>query len=336
MKQINVLDGFVALDIETADYANSAPCSIAYVIMINYNAVKEKHLLINPEIERFNPIAVKLHKITPEIVKDAPTFPEIWPEIVSIISEYPVVCHNVSFDINVLRRAADRYNLDFPSIKTYCTMKISRKHLSIDKVRLIDVCEHLGFPIANHHFSLDDACGCANIMNHFLHLGIEMSAEDYHAGNFLALCEVDIVGMLDVFEKKLLCQIRTMLDSICINADLLRVSRSSFLHLQYFRSFLKFGKLQKGYFLFSKEIIASDGVAPEVVKNGIRYYLRNPEDILLFKDYIETWASRAHSIFTDYTDAVLKTTLNKNLREYFAGTFPLSGIGNDSEDAISN
>lgn len=317
----NLLNGFVSLDVETADSANSAPCSIAYVLMKNYNIVDEKQFLINPETS-FNPIATRIHKITPDMVKDAPTFSQVWPDIVNAISEYPVVCHNVSYDVNVMQKAAARYNLNFPTVTTFCTMKLSQKYLSLDKYRLYNVCNHLGFPIINHHNSLEDAHGCANIMNYFLRQGFDLTGDDR-----TMLCEHGMGDQFDDFEKHLLREIHSFLIDIPFNIELVRVSKKSFLDLCYYYSCIRFGKLRKGYYILSKENLPYiDGIVADVTKSGNRYFLHTPEDIRHFKDYILNKISEAALSYEDYARMVSEKTVKKHMREYCKSTYPLSKL----------
>lgn len=317
----NLLDGYVALDIETADSANSAPCSIAYVIMLNHKAIEAKQFLINPEVP-FNPISVRIHKITPEIVNDAPTLPQIWPEIFAVISKYPVVCHNATYDISVLQKAATRYGLDFPSVRAFCTMKLSQKYLSLAKFRLYDVCNHLGFPVKNHHVALEDAYGCANIMDFFLQQNINLTGSDS-----LFSCTPDIINTLDEFEKQLLSEILSIVQDADFDTEMLRVSKSTFLDLCYYYTSIRFGKLKKGYYLLTREQIdSSDRLTSDTTKSGNRYFLQSPKDINYLNDYIIRKITEMAASYEDYKHLVSEKTLNKHLREYYKSTYPLSKI----------
>lgn len=164
---------FVAFDFETADYDNSAPCSIGLAVVKGGKIVDELHYLINPEVE-FSPYTIEIHGITPESVQGAPTFPDVWDEIMPYFVNYPIVAHNAVFDINVLRKVCARYEIDFPEIECYCTMEIARKQLHEDSLKLTDLCSKYGIACECHHNAGRDAAACANLMLCMLDLGIQM------------------------------------------------------------------------------------------------------------------------------------------------------------------
>ena len=153
---------FIALDLETADKANSAPCSIGLVEVKDNQIVDRKYYLINPETE-FHFYAIRVHKITPDMVADAPTLPEIWPELFDRLNGQNVVAHNINYDIGVLAKAAERYSLTFPSVTQYCTMQAAKDNPFLDGSSLSAVCAQLGIKLSDHHNALADAEACAKI-----------------------------------------------------------------------------------------------------------------------------------------------------------------------------
>ena len=272
----NLLDGYVALDIETADSSNTAPCSIGYVIKKNGKTIEEKEILINPETT-FSPIAMRIHKITPDMVKEAPTFADVWPEISRVLSMYPVVCHNASYDLGVLKKATLRYDLLFPSVNYYCTMKISQQNLPIQKTRLYDVCKYIGSPIENHHNSLEDARGCSRIMDYFLENNI-----DYASTSERITSSSAILDTIDEFEMSLLEEMKSLLQDFSLYDNNLRISKHTYLDLDYYYHCVRFGKLRKGHYILSKTEIAlpSDAsILSESTKAGVRYFLTVPSDV---------------------------------------------------------
>lgn len=167
---------FVAFDFETADYDNSAPCSLGLAVVKDGKIVRELNYLINPEAE-FSPHAIKIHGITPEEVQDAPTFPDVWEEVIPYFWNFPIVAHNAAFDVNVLRKACIRYGIDMPETECYCTMTIAREQLHIANLKLTDLCAEYGICCECHHNSESDAVACANLMLYFIGKGIPIHAK---------------------------------------------------------------------------------------------------------------------------------------------------------------
>lgn len=167
---------FVAFDFETADYASSAPCSLGLAIVKDGKIVDVLNYLINPETE-FSPYSIKVHGITPEAVHDAPTFPNVWAEVMPYFWNYSLVAHNAAFDVSVLRKACIRYGIDIPETECYCTMTIAREQLHIDNLKLTDLCSKYGIACECHHNAESDAVACANLMLHLIDQGIPIHAK---------------------------------------------------------------------------------------------------------------------------------------------------------------
>ena len=68
-----------------------------------------------------------LHGITPDDVRGAPTFPEVWRKMRPFLSDN-VVAHNAGFDISCLRAALAEYRPpDAGEFDYICTLSISRR-----------------------------------------------------------------------------------------------------------------------------------------------------------------------------------------------------------------
>lgn len=58
--------------------------------------------------------AQALHGIPPAALADAPTFAAIWPQVLNLIGERPLVSYNAAFDCRLLRQTAKRAGLTIP------------------------------------------------------------------------------------------------------------------------------------------------------------------------------------------------------------------------------
>jgi DNA polymerase-3 subunit epsilon len=98
-------------------------------------------------------------------VQSAPTFQELWPDLLMFIGDYPLIAHNAPFDIGILRAMLINYELPIPSLRYTCTVRISRKiwpHLPNHK--LTDLSRTFGFDYQAHH-ALDDAVNCGKLFH---------------------------------------------------------------------------------------------------------------------------------------------------------------------------
>ena len=155
---------FVAIDFETANEKRNSPCSIGIVVVKNGEIIEKVHHLIKPKEMRFMPINIGIHGIRPGMVKDELEFDKVWEKIKHYFNDNLVIAHNASFDISVLRKTLELYNIEMPSFQYICTMKLSRNFYSnLDNARLNTINNFLGYEF-NHHDALEDAIACGNIL----------------------------------------------------------------------------------------------------------------------------------------------------------------------------
>src|SRR5690554_3987157 len=118
---------YVAIDFETANNELISACSVGLAKMEDGQLVDSYYSLISPASPYFSPMNISIHGIRPEEVEGAPTFEEIWPEMLLFIGDDLLIAHNASFDVGILRALLRHYNLPIPAIRYTCTVRISRK-----------------------------------------------------------------------------------------------------------------------------------------------------------------------------------------------------------------
>lgn len=157
---------FVSIDFETANHCIDSACSLGIVSVKKGKIEFEKEYLINPEC-LFEPSNILIHHITPDMVLDKPTFPEIWDEIYEIINGRIVFAHAADFDISVLRALLDKYNLKKPDIQIGCTLKLAKIAFKdiLPNCKLNTISNYLGIE-HNHHNGLSDALVCVHMIKY--------------------------------------------------------------------------------------------------------------------------------------------------------------------------
>lgn len=160
---------FTAIDFETANQTRTSACQIGIVVVKNGNIVKEFSSFIKPPkpdnfLDRFTDI----HGITKDMVKDSPTFKELWKDIEKYILDAPLlVAHNAPFDISVLNSVLEHYEIKTNLPKPYCTVRAARRKLpNLDNHQLSTVSKHFNIAL-NHHEALSDARAAAKIAIEF-------------------------------------------------------------------------------------------------------------------------------------------------------------------------
>lgn len=174
------MDSFVAIDFETATWG--AACALGIAHFENGEKIDERYTLINPQISarRWDYGAIRIHGIRPADVTDAPTFADIWPELIHYAACYPLVAHNANFDMGVLRSELTRAGLASPTIRYGCSMRLARSawpkrrikdldEATVSEIRsapenhkLSTLSEFLDIEL-DHHNALSDAIACGEI-----------------------------------------------------------------------------------------------------------------------------------------------------------------------------
>ncbi len=155
---------FVSIDFETANNRNNSACSIGLVAVKNMEIIEKKYYLIQPPTLTFDKINIEINGITPEDVKDKPTFLNIWNEIKGYFYNI-IIAHNAQFDMSVLKCLQLEYNLNIPDFKYMDSISISTKACDGDVKNSLEArANALNVVLNNHHNALDDAMTCANIV----------------------------------------------------------------------------------------------------------------------------------------------------------------------------
>lgn len=163
---------YTVFDVETANNQRDSICSIGFIRYENGQIVHEEEILINPEVE-FNYFNIKIHGITQEMVRNKPTFSDIWPEIKQYFSDTILVAHNAkSMDLNALYKTLERYQLPLVENQYICTYELAREIFrnndKIESYRLNVLSKALGIELKNHHNALEDTQACFYILQKFM------------------------------------------------------------------------------------------------------------------------------------------------------------------------
>lgn len=166
---------FIAIDFETANEKRSSACSIGIVVVKDGHVVEKIHHLIKPKEMRFMPINIGIHGIRPAMVEKEPEFDMVWQKIKHHFNGSLVIAHNATFDISVLIKSAELYDIKLPHFNYICTMKLSRNfYKGIENAKLNTVNNFLGYEF-KHHDALYDALACSNIL---LNISEELKCKD--------------------------------------------------------------------------------------------------------------------------------------------------------------
>lgn len=166
---------YVAFDVETPNYANDRMSAIGVAVLEDGKLTDTFYSLINPEC-RFDSFNISLTKITPYMVSDQPTFPELWERLLEYMEGSILVAHNAPFDMSVLGKCLRDYGIRWKRLQDYvCTCQIGRRVLpGLPSHRLDAMAEYYSLPL-DHHNAKSDTLACAGLLQNYMKSGVELS-----------------------------------------------------------------------------------------------------------------------------------------------------------------
>lgn len=171
---------YVAIDFETANNEPISACSVGLAKVENGVVLDTYYSLINPASSYFSPFNIGIHNIRPIDVVNAPSFEEIWPDILLFIDNNLLIAHNAPFDIGIIKALLTFYSIPIPPLHYADTVRIARKvfpHLPNHK--LTSLSAYFGFDYRAHH-ALDDAINCAKLFHRSCSLTDEQEVIDFY------------------------------------------------------------------------------------------------------------------------------------------------------------
>lgn len=159
------MQDFIAIDVETANRYPSSICAIGAVKVRDGLIIDSRYSLVNPEPCWYSRFCTKVHGLTDDDTRNAPSFGTVWSEWSDWFEDLPFVAHNARFDHGCIRAACGVYGLESPD-KFYCTLEAARRSIPravLPSKSLDSLCDFFGVPLEHHHNALDDAKACAAI-----------------------------------------------------------------------------------------------------------------------------------------------------------------------------
>lgn len=157
---------FVVVDVETTGsraFGNDRVTEVAVVRVHNGVATTVFDSLVNPE-RSIPPSVVAITNITWEMVKDAPRFRDICPQLLGVLEGHVFVAHNATFDWRFLSAEIQRVTRRPLEGRKLCTVRLARRLLPQLRRRNLDALQHF-YGVENHarHRAGGDAVATAAI-----------------------------------------------------------------------------------------------------------------------------------------------------------------------------
>ena len=153
---------YLAIDFETATSAGESACSVA-LIEVKDGRMVDHHTLLQPPGNKYFWRNIQVHGIRERDTANSPFFPRLWPQLSRLLAGKLVVAHNASFDMNVLKRCLQYYDLQPVEFNFMCTVRLSRKVWPQLPNHKLDTMGRFFDIQFKHHDALEDARLCAQI-----------------------------------------------------------------------------------------------------------------------------------------------------------------------------
>lgn len=173
------------LDFETANFRRGSICAVGCAVIEDSVVHSSREWLVYPHqgYRWVLPEFTAIHGLSHWDIKDAPTFPEVWVELLPmLLSADCVIIHNAPFDLGHLRSVLELYQLPPVSFYYADSVTITRQRIpGLSSYSLNSVAAHFGIDF-KHHNALEDALTCAKIIDR---IGVPAAAiKQFCLGNY--------------------------------------------------------------------------------------------------------------------------------------------------------
>lgn len=164
---------FIVFDVEKPNRLNHRMSAIDITVIEDGAITEGFYSLVNPETH-FDYFNTQLTGINEETVRDAPTFPELWIKIESLMSSGILVAHNAVFDMSVLKKRLNGYDIFWKqSAKYLCMVQMGRQVLPGMSHKLNVLCDYYGIYLDRHN-AASSSQACAEILLRYIVVGTDI------------------------------------------------------------------------------------------------------------------------------------------------------------------
>ena len=155
------------------EYANIRNRSICRVDLLSREAedgierAVSRSFLVDPE-DRFDENLIRVHGLTEEAVRGAPSFGALWKELRPYFEDAIVVGHNVEAGgLDAVCHNLSRYGLEVPRLYCICTYRLARELIpsfAVEDYSMRSLCSFFNLTVGRSDGGLQKAAACSALL----------------------------------------------------------------------------------------------------------------------------------------------------------------------------
>ncbi len=150
---------FICLDCEATGLNIEAEEIVEIaVVKFNFNEILEEYETLVDPCRLIPPESMAVHHITDEMVKGKPKIEHVLPKVFEMLGSYPIMGHNIAFDLNLIMSSARKRNIPCPINlqNSIDTVRLARLHGESASNKLEDLRKHFNIPDEGAHRAMND------------------------------------------------------------------------------------------------------------------------------------------------------------------------------------
>ena len=117
-------DDVFVLDTETTGLKGAEVIEVA---LVDTRGETRLDTLVQPKTARMNPHAQRVHGLSLRDLRDQPTWPEVFPELLRLTRNATILAWNAPFDAAMLEQTSAVWGLPHPKLLFVCAMRLYAK-----------------------------------------------------------------------------------------------------------------------------------------------------------------------------------------------------------------
>lgn len=150
---------FICLDCEATGLAIESEEIIEIaVVKFTFDEILEQfETLVDPD-RPIPPESTAVHHITDAMVKGKPKIADVLPKVFEMIGNYPIMGHNIGFDLSLIMASAKKRDISCPinMQNSIDTVRLGRLYAESPSNKLEDLRKHFNIPEEGAHRAMND------------------------------------------------------------------------------------------------------------------------------------------------------------------------------------